>query len=246
MWQVDNRTPFAADRSWVRDRDGAEVWLVAVRCTFRINSDGTTTPAEEQDPVVLAPKYFGDPGASSLRYDTDFVLAKPTTDVILHGSAHGPGGKPAESVDVTLRIGDVCKSLRAIGDRPYHQTGIGLTPGTVQPFVNMPLRYERAYGGGEAVPANKDRPRFDERNPVGVGFIPAAGQSAPNVEQAGTVVGRRPAGFGPIASHWQPRARHAGTYDDTWKKERFPLYPRDLDDRFFQCSPEDQRPGGLR
>ena len=52
----------------------------------------------------------------------------------------------------------------------------------------------------------------------------------------------RPAGFGPIPPHWQPRLRYAGTYDEAWQRDRYPLYPTDLDDRFFLCSPEDQRP----
>ncbi len=38
---LNNKTPFAAERSWVRDRNGAEVWLVAVKGTFNILPDGT-------------------------------------------------------------------------------------------------------------------------------------------------------------------------------------------------------------
>jgi len=57
----------------------------------------------------------------------------------------------------------------------------------------------------------------------------------------------RPAGFGPIGPHWQPRARFAGTYDDAWSRERQPLAPADFDDRFFQCAPPDQQaPSFLR
>jgi hypothetical protein len=33
----------------------------------------------------------------------------------------------------------------------------------------------------------------------------------------------------------------SGTYDEKWKKERFPLLPRDFDRRCLMCSPEDQR-----
>jgi hypothetical protein len=216
--------------------------LVAVRCTFQIHPDGTTSPAEEQDPVVMAPKHLGEPGASSLRYDTDFVLTKPTTDVILHGCAYAPGGEPATTVDVSLRVGAVRKALRVTGDRPYQQSVLGVAVGPVQPFTKMPLTYERAYGGGDPADPTKDRRRFDERNPVGTGYGPAVGNSAPNVEYPGLGTKRRPAGFGPISSHWQPRAGHGGTYDDAWRKKRAPLYPDDLDDRFFLCSPEDQRP----
>ena len=65
----------------------------------------------------------------------------------------------------------------------------------------------------------------------------------PNVEYPSLGRDKRPAGFGPIPAHWKPRSSFAGTYDDAWLKDRHPLYPRDLDDRFFLCSPEDQRPG---
>jgi hypothetical protein len=52
---------------------------------------------------------------------------------------------------------------------------------------------------------------------------------------------RVPAGFGPIPREWEPRRTLAGTYDRQWQETRFPLYPRDLDERFFQCAPEDQQ-----
>ena len=244
MWQVHNRTPFAADRSWVRDREGAEVWLVAVRCTFEIRPDGSTAPAEEQQPVALAPEHFGEPAASSLKYDSDFVLTKPTTDVILHGAAHAPGGKPTTSVDVSLRVGEVRKTLRVTGERAYRRSPLGgdPTPDPALPFVKLPITYERTYGGADPAPANQNQARFEGRNPIGVGLVPIGGKLAPSVEYPGGGGGTRPAGFGPIPSHWTPRASYAGTYDDAWQKDRRPLYPRDLDDRFFLCSPEDQRP----
>jgi hypothetical protein len=46
-----------------------------------------------------------------------------------------------------------------------------------------------------------------------------------------------PAGFGPIACHWQPRVGFAGTYGDAWVANRLPLLPDDFDDRFFQSAP---------
>lgn len=242
MWQVENATPFAAAGNWVRGRDGGEVWLVAVRCTFRVRPDGTTSPAEEQEPPVLAPKSRGGPAASSLLHDSDFYLTKPTTDILLHGTAHAPGGKPATEVEVTLRVGDVRKTLRVTGDRVYEKGVVGHATGRPQPFTTLPLTYERAYGGADPTPKDPERPQFEPRNPVGTGFAPVAGKTAPNVEYPGLTRGREPAGFGPVPPHWQPRAKYAGTYDDAWRCDRCPLYPDDLDDRFFLCSPEDQRP----
>ena len=80
MWRIDNRTPFAAERAWVRDRDGSEIWLVAVKATFDIRPDGTTAIAEEQPPVLRVPEYHGEPGKSSIKYESDLVLTKQTTD----------------------------------------------------------------------------------------------------------------------------------------------------------------------
>jgi hypothetical protein len=192
--------------------------------------------------VGLAPKHLGDPTGSSLRYDTDFVLTKPTTDVILHGSAYTPRGEPATSVDVSLRVGDIRKTLRVTGNRSFLQNGLGIAPGDAQPFRKLPLIYERAFGGGEPGFPTKDRCRVDDRNPVGTGYVAAVGNLAPNIEYPGQGGNGPPAGFGPIAPHWKPRATYAGTYDDDWLANRHPLYPRDLDDRFFLCSPEDQPP----
>jgi hypothetical protein len=243
MWQVENATPFAAAGNWVRDRVGAEVWLVAVRCTFLVRSDGTTAVAEEQSPPVLAPAYRGEPGGESLLYDSDFYLTKPTTDVLLHGHAYAPAGEPATRVDVTMQVGEISKTLRVTGDRVYQKGVLGVAAGSAQPFNRMPITYERAYGGREPEPpAKPDRPQFEARNPVGTGFSPIPGKPAPNIEYPGLNLGNKPAGFGPIPPHWNPRVKYAGTYDEEWQKERLPLYPKDLDDRFFLCSPEDQRP----
>ena len=99
MWQVDNRTPFAAERGWVRDRDGAEVWLVAVKCTFDIRPDGTTEVSQDQPPVLRIPEHHGEPGKSSIKYEADLVLTKKTTDVLVVGHAHARGDRPVTELE---------------------------------------------------------------------------------------------------------------------------------------------------
>jgi len=76
MWTLTNNTPFAAERTWVRDKNGAEVWLVAVKGTFSIEPDGSIQLAEEQEEVNIAPKFRGDPQSASLLYDTDLPHTK--------------------------------------------------------------------------------------------------------------------------------------------------------------------------
>ena len=244
MWRLDNRTPFAAERGWVRDRDGTEVWLVAVKCTFDIKDDGRTQVSDDQPPVLRIPEYLGDPADSSLRYDADLVLTKPTTDVVVVAHAYAPNGEPATQVDVGFQIGPVRKFLRVLGDRTWGALG----PSRPAPFVKLPIVYERAFGGVDRQSAHPERD-WDWRNPAGTGFATSAqnlaGQPLPNIEYADETMSAwnsrpRPAGLGPIANHWQPRVGFGGTYDDRWMETRQPLLPVDFDDRFFQCAPQDQ------
>jgi hypothetical protein len=245
MWEVENETPFAADRAWVRDRDGAEVWLVAVKCTFAVGADGSLGVAEDQPPVLHAPAYHGQPGRSSLLYGADLVLTKRTTDVIVVGHAYAPGGRPARSIDCELSIGPVRKRLAIIGDRVWK----GLSATEPVPFQRMAVTYERAFGGRDRKSPQPDRD-WDARNPAGTGFAAtkdaAVGMALPNVEYPEDRVGKwndrpTPAGFGALDAHWQPRARWAGTYDDDWLQHRHPLLPLDFDERFFQLAPDDQQ-----
>lgn len=250
MWALRNRTPFAAERAFVRDKNGAEVFVVAVKATFGIDDDGGVSVAEAQEPVRPAPVYRGEPGASSLLYEADLILAKPSTDVLVHGHAYAPGGVPATRVEVSLRVGSMIKRALVIGDRTWVKGIAGVRLTDPEPFERMPIQYERAFGGsaGEG--------DVEAKNPVGVGFAreapDLAGKKAPNVEAPDEPLrswNDRPApvGFGPIAREWWPRAALAGTYDEKWQRERMPLPPLDYDERFAQCAPADQQvPGYLR
>jgi hypothetical protein len=251
MWEVDNRTPFAAERGWVRDRNGAEVWLVAVKCTFDVKSDGSTAVSAEQPPVLRVPEYHGEPGRSSVKFDADLVFTKTTTDIIVIGHAYALNGRPVSQLDVGLLVGPVQKWLRVIGDRPWDAR----RPLSPKPFTKMPLVYERAFGGVDSKSLHTERD-WEWRNPIGTGFAVSSdnmqGRSLPNIEYPNELIRSwkdrpQPAGFGAIASHWQSRAGLAGTYDDKWMRERQPLLPEDFDERFFQCAPQDQQaPSFLR
>ena len=250
MWALDNRTPFAADRAWVRDRNGAEVWLVAVKGTFDICADGTTRISDKQVEVVLAPKYSGEPAKSSLLYETDLPRLKVTTDIVLNGHAYAPGGQPASIVEVGFGVGDVAKILCVTGDRFWGNGLLGPRLAEPLPFVKMPIVYERTYGGADLKSESEKQHTWDERNPIGTGWARVKknliGQRAPNIEDPEARIGQwggkpRPAGFGAIPSHWVPRVKLAGTCDAKWEAERAPLLPKDFDDRFYQCAPPDQR-----
>lgn len=250
MWALDNHTPFAAERSWVRDKNGSEVWVVAVKGTFTINSNETLTLAQKQEEVCATPKYLGEPGKSSLLYDSDLFHMKLTTDIILHGHAYAPKGKPTTQVDVTMKVGSLEKTLRVFGDRYWKKNLVGIGMTEPEPFKKMPIIYERAYGGVDKKSINPEKHGWECRNPIGMGFAVETehliGQRIPNVEDPKVLISSwkqrpRPAGFGPIAGNWSPRLELAGTYDENWEKQQFPLLPNDFNERFYLCAPEDQQ-----
>ena len=83
MWEVRNRTPYRTFGRLVVDKNGTKHWLVAIRGTFNVAPDGSTTPSIEQSDPIIAPEYRGEDGASSLRYDADTEGEKPNVDVRL-------------------------------------------------------------------------------------------------------------------------------------------------------------------
>lgn len=256
MWALNNQTPFAAERTWVRDKQGAEVWLVAVKGTFDIQADGTLILAEDQEEVVLAPEFSGDPQSSSLLADTDLPHRKAATDVILFGHAYAPNQKPATKLRAAIKVGSIDKQLQVIGDRVWENAITGPVIGYAQPFLKMPITYERAYGGMDLTSENEKEHDWELRNPAGCGFSvrqsSLVDQLVPNIADASAALTHllktpKPAGFGPIAGHWSPRRELTGTYDEQWEKTKQPLLPDDFDEQYYQCAPKDQQvPGYLK
>ena len=255
MWEVKNFTPYLAERAWVRDRNGADTWIVVVKATFTITAEGALEVAEEQAPVELTPVYTGDAGKSSLLSESDVEYPKPGTDILLGGHAYAPRGEPCRSVEVTMKAGPIHKRLRVHGDRRWEWDLTGPVMSPAEPFIQVPLVYERAFGGVDVTDDGKVL-GWERQNPVGTGYASIksrlSGKLAPNIEYVDEPVTSdkrqmRPGGFGPIARDWTPRVQRAGTFDDAWMKSRMPLFPLDFDDRFFHCAPDDQQvPGYLR
>jgi hypothetical protein len=147
---------------------------------------------------------------------------------------------------VSIRVGAVSKTIRVTG----HRTGRGGAFSALnapEPITEIPITYERAYGGYEHTDPDPKNHQLDTRNPVGRGIAKRSTQAAdallPNFDYpSGDLHKTGPAGFGAIDTFWSPRRELMGTYDDAWKEQRFPLLPIDWDPRSLLCSPRDQQP----
>jgi hypothetical protein len=229
--QLSNLTPFAAQRCLTIDKEGDPVWVVTIKATFDLHADGTVEFCKEQEPVQLAPVFAGDPGRSSLLRDSEMVFAHPGTDVIVNGTAYAPYQAPTNRVVVSLQAGELEKSVVVYGNRSYKKTIGGVRISPPEDFLTIPLDFEHTFGG---LKKSQDGSviEIDDRNPAGRGFFDSEGL-APNIENPKK--SKEPAGFGAIPSGWSPRRLLAGTFDDLWRRERMPYWPRDFDSRYF-CS----------
>lgn len=240
MWALDNRTPFAADSGWIRDINGAEVWVVAVKASYDIQPDGTTRVAAEQTPVFSGP--IPHENSHSLRYDTDLGPPKPATDILVNGHAYAQDSQPVAELLAGFRIGPITRLAKISGDRYWQHGTQPDSPSEATPFLRMPLIAERAFGG-RALDTE-----HGNNNPLGRGIHPDAEGYVwlPNIEAFDQLISSpsdAPAPFcvGPIPSHWPQRSQYAGTYDEAWFEHRRPLPPQDVDARHWQLAPEAQQ-----
>lgn len=153
---------------------------------------------------------------------------KPKTrgEYLVHGScfAHKPDTRQSF---VKVNLGEQEKVLAVFGKRTF-QLGVASTP---EPFDEVPIRFSNAFGG----------PTYKE-NPAGTGYEKGP---APQVEVRGHLVksptDKAPvAGLGRLEPTWPQRMKRLGTYDDRWKKTRYPGVAEDFDGLYFQLAQEDQ------
>jgi hypothetical protein len=246
---LNNRTPYTADRTFVRDNTGADHWIVGVKATYAMSEDGALKLANKQLPINLVAEYWGEPGISSIRYECDLTLMKPSTDVLVNATAHAPRGRAVTELAVRLQVLTIDKTLVVTGPRRFRRTLWGVKAEAAEPFTSLPIRYELTYGGMDLASEDPTKHRAEMRNPIGCGFARDAArlenEPAPSIlYPGGDPTKSTPAGYGAIASFWSPRIELAGTYDDQWNKDQRPLLPIDWSEQSLLCAPADQRIDG--
>jgi hypothetical protein len=252
--ELINSTRMVAGFTMGMEPSGRELLVVVVKGTFRIPDDqgATLRLHEEQLPLNMSDIFFGEPGLSAPKYEVDFAPRKARCDVLLNASVYAPGGRPARRVEVAVQIGGWSKSCAVVGDRHWEATGASIGASAPMPFTKLPLSYDRAFGGTDQYHGDPAKHAAFLANPSGRGFHTQLvnewihGTPLPNTEELDNPVkfvtgNYRPMAFGSLGRQWQPRVGFAGTYDERWKDEDFPILPRDFDEHYYQAAPPDQQ-----
>ncbi|WP_447775310.1 DUF2169 family type VI secretion system accessory protein [Variovorax boronicumulans] len=167
----------------------------------------------------------------------DLGIPKPHAEFLATGHAYTQHQDDKTACAVAMRVGELSRQLLVFGDR-FWLDGRATAP---QPFESMRLDATRAYGG----------PGFAE-NPQGIGHALETVnglqvQRLPNIEDPQQRIDRpdretEPAGFGAIDLTRPSRMRLIGRqYDGHWREHLFPGFAEDMDWRFFNAAPPQQR-----
>ncbi len=195
---------------------------VVVKATFGLVNDQPARLVAPQEIVVEDRRMQG---LSSLEASAENAPYLPSAGVVLTGHAYAPGGTPTSAMSVRLAVyrdqAIIDKTLHVFGDRN------AATAATPQPFVKMPLVWEKAFGGTGV-----------EDNPVGLGAVFGI-RALPNLVDPGDQ--RKPACFGPIPRQWVARRRLLGNADPRLLDRATPEMPEDFDWRYFHAAPVDQQ-----
>ena len=250
-----NQTPFMVMSFPAQKPNGEEFLTTIVKGTFKFSADGGIELSEDQEDVRMADEYFTEPNVSSLRQASDLLPFKPTTDIHIIGAAYSKGEVPVESWDASVSVdGDVLTELtftgkrewRSFSDRQWVLSDISKTN-------IVALKYEHSSGGQwqrhdeEGGLIDSDVSHF---NPLGTGLVdikeldPSLPIAAPQILKKGESIPElgqyiEPAGLSPIPGSWKQRLQYAGTYDEEWESNKWPLSPDDFDWHFYQSAHPD-------
>ncbi|MCL4706189.1 DUF2169 domain-containing protein [bacterium] len=218
---LTNNTPFQFAFLCGKGPMERENIVFIVKGTFDLMHNQVCQVAGWQLPIFQSDQHRSDPATSSVIVESDYVLHKPKTDVVLLGKAYVPGGIATESCEVTMSINEYRQNVRVIGDRTWTASGQQLfIPSDPQKFTTRDLIFENAFGGG------KDESNRFGKNPVGKGFHVAVEQPLPNLEDPDHLIENsalvtdqfpEPKCFAWHGKSWQPRLGKAGEADELGK-----------------------------
>jgi len=138
----------------------------------------------------------------------DLCSAKEGADLVILGSARPFTKEPCREMQVALKIGDWQRVLQLSGDRVWKKKLFSWVHTDPAPFTEMPLTYDRAFGGKVRL-ADGSEKAFAS-NPLGKGWLPRLkgverdGAPLPNIEDLGGRVATPEDEPDPAGFAWYP------------------------------------------
>lgn len=219
--QLHNETPFDAKAQIVAPRLERRACVI-IKSTYDLQPGGGGKLSGEQLPLIT--KYLS---TSYGVFHNEVFFRKEGVDVCVLGTVKRK--QPVPNASVHLFVGKRSFSITVRGDRVWQRGASGrLTPTEPQPFREMALGYERAFGGHRSFEDGSAVLHTD--NPSGRGYYlredQAENQPLPNIEPGDSPALERwedaapIAGWGPYPSFWGLRARSAVELDEHGKIRR--------------------------
>jgi hypothetical protein len=239
-----------------RNDRGQHIFSVIVKRTYRITEDGRVERNDVDHELRLIDQYYddGDPEWATVQYESEVAPYKVSTDVVVIGKAYAPRGNPTERMTVGVQVGNRKKVLVVTGNRRCsYREGAAPVFTDPEPFIDIDIRYERAYGGRDEK-SLPDVPFLYPRNFLGVGVVlrnvkdAVEGMPLPNIEDPQDLLTPErvfieepdrwhlqplPQGFGWRQRTWYPRCALLGSYPPfidpgtVTAEERMGLLPKD-------------------
>jgi len=235
--KIKNNTQFNVIAVPLIGPENANILTIIVKGTFNIISEKKATIFKNQIPIFFSDEL--NESGKGLKFESDLAPYKPRADIVLVGSTYSK--KPVLSIDASLRVNDLVKTIRVFGDRKWNAlTG---SPTKPESFTKMNIVYERAYGG-------IDEGEVFLENLSGMGFTSHKSKKdkdlidLPNIENPQNLINSlsdrpSPVGFGFIEKSWNYRREYIGTYDEKWQKEKSPDFPDDFKFDFYNAAHPD-------
>lgn len=243
----NNYTPFPGI-AWENVNANA-AWFVTTVARVKFSFKAEMLVFDSDQGELFTSDQFFEEEASSVRYESDYVRFKKKTDIILNANAFSPDGKAVSAWECGIRIYDEkshllkAYGLRVKGEKKYLKAGPIWSPSFRSKATQVPIRYEKAYGGCIMIPAKDDHHedeyiKVDPYNPIGCGIKkigdPEQTVYSPQIEYLEKMNTKVPAGFGFINRAWKSRSDLAGTYDQAWVDNQHPLPPHDFNSDYNQ------------
>jgi hypothetical protein len=250
MFQLDNRTDWSAGLypGWGRNRQRQQTLVFKVAYTF--DAAGELSPLP-QPTIEETDRYRGDPETSSLIAANEIAPFKQGGELLLYGSAQpARSGGSVLQVKVSLRQRNNefwSKELRVFGPRSWKRRLFTALPSAPAPIEgSVELVFENAYGGTDPRNPEESFPA----NPAGVGFslrgFSTKGLSLPQIEYGPSFITSpasrvTPAGFGPLAPHWEPRCQESADIDTESLAFGGCPWSKEPSETLYNSAPLDQR-----